>query len=136
MSTADELAQELYAVRSEIIGLRLREQDLEDRLAAEMPEKRLEIPGLGVFERHTSASRKKWQHDDLRREVVKRTERIVTENGEIESEAEAQVRTLFECMTPSYWRVGALKALDIDPSEFCETAWGRQTVQFTGAFER
>jgi hypothetical protein len=136
MATAEELATELYAIRSEIASLKLREQDVEDRLAAEMPEKRLEIPEIGVFERRTAVSRKQWQHDDLRREVIKHTERIVTEDGEIESEAEAQVRTLFECMAPSYWRVGALKSLGIDPSDYCETAWGRQTVQFIGELDR
>jgi hypothetical protein len=136
MATATELATELYAIRSEIAALKLREQDVEDRLAAEMPEKRLEVPEIGVFERRTASSRKQWQHDDLRREVVKHAERIVTEDGEIESEAEAQIRTLFDCMAPSYWRVGALRTLGIDAGEYCETTWGRQTVQFIGELER
>jgi hypothetical protein len=136
MATATELATELHSIRSQIANLKLREQDVEDRLAAEMEDKRLEVPSLGVFERHTSSSRKQWQHDDLRREVVKHAERIVTEDGEIESEAEAHVRTLFDCMAPSYWRVGALRGLGIDASEYCETTWGRQTVQFIGELER
>jgi hypothetical protein len=50
MATATELAAELHSIRSEIAALKLREQDVEDRLAAEMPEKRLEVPGLGVFD--------------------------------------------------------------------------------------
>jgi hypothetical protein len=136
MATAQDLATELYAIRSEIASLKLREQDVEDRLAAEMPEKRLEIPEIGVFERRTAVSRKQWDHDSLRREVVKNTERIVTEDGEIESEAEAQVRTLFECMSPGYWRLGALRGIGVDPSDYCETVWGRQTVQFIGELER
>jgi hypothetical protein len=135
MATATELAEELHALRSQIAALKLREQDVEDRLAAEMEDKRFEVPGLGVFERRTATSRKQWQHDDLRREVVKHVERIVTQDGEIESEAEAQVRTLFECMAPSYWRVGALRSLGIDASEYCETTWGRQTVQFIGELD-
>jgi hypothetical protein len=135
MATAEELATELYAVRSEIAALKLREQDVEDRLAAEMPEKRLEVPEIGVFERRTASSRKQWQHDDLRREVVKHADRIVTEDGEIESEAEAQVRTIFDCMAPSYWRVGALRGLGIDAGEYCETTWGRQAVQFIGELD-
>jgi hypothetical protein len=60
----------------------------------------------------------------------------VTDDGEIESEAEAHVRTLFECMAPSYWRVGALRSLGIDANEYCETTWGRQTIQFIGELGR
>jgi hypothetical protein len=58
MATDTEIATELYAVRSEIAALLLREGDLADRLSAEMESDKLEVEGIGVFERRRKADRK------------------------------------------------------------------------------
>ena len=136
MSTAVELAQLLHEVRSKIAELRLREGEIVDALAAEMPENRLEVPELGVFERRRKADRKSWDHEGLRRELWKRAECSVDhETGEIESEAEAQVRTIFECARPE-WRTTALRKYGIDPNEYAEVTYDGYSIQSTGELER
>jgi hypothetical protein len=133
MATAPEIATQLHAVRSQIAALRLQEGELVDRLAAEMTEDRLEIPDLGVFERRRKADRKAWDHEGLRRELWKRAEcNVDPETGEIESEAEAQVRTIFECARTE-WRTTALRKYGIDPNEYAEVTYGGYSIQFTGA---
>jgi hypothetical protein len=135
MATAPEIASELHAVRSQIAALRLREGELVDELAAEMTEDRLEVPELGVFERRRKADRKAWDHEGIRRELWKRAECSVDhETGEIESEAEAQVRTVFECARPE-WRTTALRKYGIDPNEYAEVTYGGYSIQFTGALD-
>jgi hypothetical protein len=132
---ANELAQELHAVPSQIADLRLREGELVDDLAAEMERDRLEVPELGVFERRRKTDRKAWDHEGLRRELWKRAEcNVDPETGEIETEAEAQVRTIFECARTE-WRTTALRKYGIRPDEFCETTYGGYSIQFTGALD-
>jgi hypothetical protein len=142
MATATEIAQELYAIRSQIASLKLREGDLVDRLAAEMTEDRLELEGVGVFERRRKADRKSWNHDELRSELMRavrdgRAKRVDSETGEIlnEDPTEQAFRVIFDCARPE-WRVRPLRALDVDPDEYCQTTYGGWTIQLHGALEQ
>jgi hypothetical protein len=142
MATATEIASELYAVRSQIAGLRLREGELADRLAAEMTDDRLELEGVGVFERRRKADRKQWKHDELRSELIRavrdgRAKNVDAETGEIldEDPTEQAFRVIFDCARPE-WRVRPLKALQIDPDEFCATTYGGYSIQLHGELER
>ncbi|MFL6047897.1 MAG: hypothetical protein ACJ72M_22650 [Propionibacteriaceae bacterium] len=130
MATAEELGTELDAVCDEIENLKRRRDDLIDRMAAVMTEDLFRIEALGkTFKRRRKADRKHWQTDELRSEVWKRTQRRVDlETGELESEAEAQVRTLTECARLE-WRLNPLRELGIDPDEFCEVTRGGWTIQ-------
>jgi hypothetical protein len=126
MATSTEIATELYAIRSQIASLKLREGELVDRLAAEMTEDRLELEGVGVFERRRKADRKSWNHDELRSELMRavrdgRAKRIDSETGEIidEDPTEQAFRVIFDCARPE-WRVRPLKALQIDPDEYAQ----------------
>jgi hypothetical protein len=142
MATATEIAQELYATRSQIASLRLREGELVDRLAAEMTEDRLELEGVGVFERRRKADRKQWNHDELRSELMRavrdgRTKRVDQETGEIvdEDPTEQAFRVIFDCARPE-WRVRPLKALQIDPDEYAQVTYGGYSIQLHGELER
>jgi hypothetical protein len=142
MATATEIASELYAVRSQIAGLRLREGELADRLAAEMTEDRLELEGVGVFERRRKADGKQWNHDELKSELLRavrdgRAKRVDQGTGEIldEDPTEQAFRVIFDCARPE-WRVRPLKALQIDPDEFCATTYGGYSIQLHGELER
>jgi hypothetical protein len=142
MATAAEIAQELYAIRSQIASLRLREGELVDRLAAEMTEDRLELEGVGVFERRRKADRKQWNHDELRSELMRavrdgRGKRVDSETGEIidEDPTEQAFRVVFDCARPE-WRVRPLKALQIDPDEYATTTYGGYSIQIHGELER
>jgi hypothetical protein len=142
MATATEIAQELYAIRSQIASLRLREGELVDRLAAEMTEDRLELEGVGVFERRRKADRKQWNHDELRSELMRavregRAKRVDAETGEIidEDPTEQAFRVIFDCARPE-WRVRPLKALQIDPNEYAQVTYGGYSIQIHGELER
>jgi len=143
MATAQEIAQELYATRSQIASLRLREGELVDRLAAEMETDRLELEGVGVFERRRKADRKQWDHESLRSELLRKVRTLEPQKtmdlatGEIifEDPTEQAFRVIFDCARPE-WRVRPLRALDIDPDEFAQTTYGGYSIQFTGELER
>ena len=143
MATATEIATELYAVRSEIAALRLREGDLVDRLAAEMETDRLELEGIGVFERRRKADRKSWDHESLRSELLRKVRTLEPQKtmdlatGEIifEDATEQAFRVIFDCARPE-WRVRPLRVLDIDPDEYAQTTYGGYSIQIHGELER
>jgi hypothetical protein len=142
MATATEIATELYAVRSQIAALRLREGDLADRLSAEMESDKLEVEGIGVFERRRKADRKSWNHDELRSELMRavrdgRAKRVDQETGEIldEDPTEQAFRVIFDCARPE-WRVRPLKALQIDPDEYAQVTYGGFSIQIHGELDR
>jgi hypothetical protein len=143
MATATEIAKELYAIRSQIASLRLREGELVERLAAEMTEDRLELEGVGVFERRRKADRKQWDHESLRSELLRKVRTLEPQKtmdlatGEVfqEDPTEQAFRIIFECARPD-WRVRPLKALEIDPDEYCSTTYGGYSVQIHGELER
>jgi hypothetical protein len=143
MATATEIATELYAVRSEIAALRLREGELVDRLAAEMETDRLELEDIGVFERRRKADRKSWDHESLRSELLRKVRSLEPQKtmdlatGEVfqEDPTEQAFRIIFDCARPD-WRVRPLLALDIDPDEFAQTTYGGYSIQIHGELER
>jgi hypothetical protein len=142
MATSTEIATELHAIRSQIASLKLREGELVDRLAAEMTEDRLELEGVGVFERRRKADRKQWQHDELKSELIRavrdgRAKRVDAETGEIidEDPTEQAFRVIFDCARPE-WRVRPLKALQIDPDEYAQVTYGGYSIQIHGELER
>jgi hypothetical protein len=107
-------------------------------LADVMPDQRLEIPEIGVFERHKGKDRKAWKHDELYSRLLRiiragGAKQIDQKTGEIvdEDATEQAFRVLAECARPE-WRVTALRKLDLDPDEYCEVKPGRVSVQFIG----
>jgi hypothetical protein len=143
MATAQEIATELYAVRSEIAALRLRDSDLVDRLSAEMETDRLEVEGVGVFERRRKADRKAWDHEAVQSALLRKVrtmepgKSVDLATGEVTQEdpTEQAFRVIFECARPE-WRVRSLRSYDISADEFCQTTYGGYSIQFTGELER
>jgi hypothetical protein len=136
IGTAD--VEDLAAMFLSLVDSKARIADaarnVEEALAAVMP-KRLELPDLPVMERRTGKDRKKWESEQLLSRVV----RIALDpeaTGEIPTDAmvavDRVVSTIRDVMpvTPSLgWRVTALRALDLDPDEWCHVEPGRVTVQ-------
>lgn len=81
-------------------------------------------------------NRTAWQHDDLAWAVC-RPLCVDTTTGEINPEARQlvdQVRSrLLDAAAVSYWRVGILRQLDVNPEDFCTSEPGRKTCQVTPA---
>jgi hypothetical protein len=91
--------------------------DLADRIARLMPERSMVLAGK-MRVRHQRVARRNWKHDDLLRVVIdSRTVDLTT--GEVESPVSVlrRVYGLFGYQA----RVKALRDLDIDVDDFCET---------------
>lgn len=92
--------------------------------------KRIVLEGRWAAERYRTADRKEWDHDGLTRAVVDRA--LITPDGEIleMTPAAYAVRDALTAAARPSWRVTALKAMDIDPDDYCHKQRGRTSVQF------
>ena len=77
---------------------------------------------LFSIETKTGAPRKKWDHDMLAVLVAKKITdtAIDMDTGEVTKTPQQMIRELLDYAAPSYWRVGALRELGIDPDEYCD----------------
>lgn len=132
----DGMCQLLQLLRIAAAQMRWAIDGLEDEIVKVMPGKQVEVAGLGVVEMKTGASRKAWDKDALVSRLVSRIgddpEAFVdVETGEFLPPAEVAdrvIKAFLLAATPS-WKVTGLRAFMIDPDEYCETTWGRKTIQ-------
>lgn len=130
----ESIAIVLAAIRRARADLAEFADEVEKALLAVMGERNLEVPGVGLVEVKKATRRTKWQNHDLMVRVVARAldERAVDETtGEYESEGAAVARVLEECARPS-WRLGPLRALGLDPDEWCEVDEGTWSIKMPG----
>lgn len=101
-------------------ALALAKDSLADKIGQSMTDKRYVAHGCTVEKNRVSPRRTNWDHDALLRLVV--DSRVVNEEtGEIESALDV-LRKVYPLKGYNA-RVTALRALNIDPDEFCETEW-------------
>ncbi len=129
-----ELAHMLVDLDDIRLRIALALQVLEDALIATMTTKTLEIEGLPVLEQRGGKARKAWQSDELLPFVVRKAlvSRAPNANVDTVNSVYAVVDEISKAVpfTGSLgWRVTALKAMGIDPDEFCESSPSRRTVQ-------
>jgi hypothetical protein len=129
----------LAQVRTQRIRLATIEASLESLAARRMRAEhrdRVELPGVGLFERRGGVDRKDWDHRGVASRVV-RTLLVDPTTGEAAPEEYRDFayllrdRLLEACRTE--WRTTALRKLGVDPDEFCTKTPGRTTIQFTPA---
>jgi len=111
----DELIEAWQAATNLRRDLLLVIDQLATAIGNRMTERRYTAPGITV-ERARLTSRTQWATDDLLR-VVLDTRVVDTDTGEIAGPLDL-VRRVWNLGTP---RTGALRALEIDPDEFCTT---------------
>lgn len=75
----------------------------------------------GTVEIKRGTPRKSWDHDALISLVSKRVvdRSVDLDTGEVSGSPRDMIELALKCAGVSYWKVGALKDLHIDPSEFC-----------------
>lgn len=132
--TAGPLVWLLDTIRAERAALATFADRVERDLLAVMGDRKIVVPGIGEVAARKSIKRTKWQNHDLYVRVVARAldeRKLDEETGEYESEGSAVARVLEECARPS-WRLAPLRALGIDPDEWCETDEGAWSVQLPG----
>lgn len=141
---ADTLRQEL-AERGDytqllhaMLGLRAIKADLdtllrevENDVTRLLPEKKMAIDNVGQVERRTSITRK-WESESLLTSILKET-LTDKETGELSPQILARVDAVLKAALPLTaslgWRVTGLQAIGIDPDEYCDKTFGRQTIQ-------
>jgi hypothetical protein len=129
-----DYTQLLYAMQ----GLRAIKADLdtllrevENDVARLLPEKKMAIDNIGQVERRTSITRK-WESESLLTSILKET-LTDKETGELSPQVLARVDAVLKAALPLTgslgWRITGLQAIGIDPDEYCDKTFGRQTIQ-------
>lgn len=122
---AEHLARQLFNLRAQIEVFKRKAGEVEEALVDAMTDKKLDVDGI-VFERKQKKDRKQWQHAELQSALIAKVraslphEHIDPATGEIVEEDDiARTARVFTATANPAWRVGALKAIDIDADEFC-----------------
>lgn len=121
------LAVVLAAVREARAGLAEFAAEVERVLLAEMGEKAIEVEGLGLVEAKRSVRRTGWDHETLIPHVVAR---LADEPGVFFDPDDATLlpyatighnvaRRLKECISFGAGKVTGLRAIGLDPDEYC-----------------
>jgi len=77
-----------------------------------------------TIEIKSGSSRKAWDHQSLARDVAQRIyeSSIDMDTGEVHKNPREMMEEMLKYGAVSYWRVTALKDLNIDPDEYCEVS--------------
>lgn len=122
--TKRELAQaviDLYRLRdtlslvySELSGALLQQMERNELIA---------LADDSVIERAENKSRKAWQHEPLAKTVAHRIESqsMDWETGEVLLTPTQMITALLDYAHVDYWRVKALKAIDLDADAYCDS---------------
>jgi len=80
-----------------------------------------EVSSGATVEIKRGSPRKSWDHDSIIRTVSKRVVdmSVDLETGEVVSSPRDMIEYALKCAGVSYWKIGSLKELSIDPSEYC-----------------
>lgn len=124
----DVLAHVLVTIRDLRGRLAELAADVEQSLARKMPDKILDVPDVGRFERKVSRRRSQWDHDALVAAVIARIVDdpdvwVNAETGELHPLAERATRIaarLRDCISFGAGKVTGLRALGLQPDEYCQ----------------
>lgn len=75
-----------------------------------------------TIEKKTAADRKKWRHPELATRVAERLSEMSVDmdTGEVVMSAQDMVVKLLDYAAVSYWRVGKLGEIGVNPDSYCE----------------
>jgi hypothetical protein len=81
-------------------------------------------------ERKMSSSRSGWQHKDLARDVIGRIEESSVDmgTGEVVMTPTEMVLKMMDYCQPSYWRVGELNKIGLNPDNYCSGSESKISV--------
>jgi hypothetical protein len=82
----------------------------------------IETASGATIEKKGAADRKKWNHEELASRVAERLSEMAVDmdTGEIVMTPSQMVQKLLDYAAVSYWRVGKLGELGINPDSYCE----------------
>ena len=126
----ESLTRGLVAFREMKANLDVLLRAIEDDVAANLPDKKTVLPGIGTIERRSTTSRK-WDSDNLLQHLASRTVQP-NDDGVVTSKQLFEFIQLLRAALPftasTGWRVTALRDNGIDVEDFSDTTYGRQTI--------
>jgi len=124
------LTRGLAAFRDMKANLDVLIRAIEDDVAANLPDKKVVLDGVGMIERRSTTSRK-WESENLLQHLASRTVQP-DGNGMVTSAQLFEFIQLLRAALPftasTGWRVTALRDNGIDVDNFSDTTYGRQTI--------
>jgi hypothetical protein len=136
LTSSDDLPEMLLGlgVLDQLLGhLRDTRSVLNDRIAKTMSDDTAEFPG-GVAERRWGKPRTQWRNDELSSHVsrlVADRHAVNPSTGELDTELDGLLLAAVEdyaVLARPAWRTRNLRALGVDPDEWCHTEPARATV--------
>ena len=130
----DSLAHGLHALRRLKRDLAMLESAVEADVAKLMPQPTVEFDGF-VAQRRRGTDRKAWQSEQLLDQVLLRaahdpeTGEVIDDPYLLRDRVSELVRMTLPVVPSTGWRVTGLKALGLDPEDWCESSPGRTSVQ-------
>lgn len=124
----DDLVRLLVAIRDERASLASFAADVQTDLFAHADEKRFVVPGLGEVEIKKSTKRTGWRHDEMLPAVIAR---VMDEHETLYDPETAELlpyvqighnltARLRECVSFGGGKVTGLRAIGLQPDEFCK----------------
>ena len=133
-----EVDRSADALATLLLELNLAKRDLSivyDSLSTELGRtmEGNQILGLrdnATVERKMSSSRSGWQHKDLARDVIDRIEQSSVDmgTGEVVLSGVEMVLKMLDFVQPSYWRVGELNKIGLNPDNYCAASESKISI--------
>jgi hypothetical protein len=124
------LARGLAALRTLSQDLRTLARSVEDDVARLVPERRTEVPGLGVLERRKATDRKAWRWAEVLNDSLPI---LLERNHGSVMDALGELIQMLPLNASTGPRLAVFRDdLGLDPQEYAECTPGRQTIQIIG----
>lgn len=119
-SEVQELKREIGLVFTEA------EQALAERIGSHI----ITLPSGRVVERKQGGDRKSWDHKLLASDVADRLLQasIDMDTGEVSIDPKQLMVRMLDYAAPSYWRVGELSKIGLNPDRYCEKSEGKASI--------
>lgn len=126
----ETLAVGLARLRVLSQDLRTLARSVEDDIARLMPERRVEVPGVGVLERRKATDRKNWRWAEVLNDALPAC--LERNDGSV-MDAFGELIQMLPLNASTGPRLAVFRdQLGFDPAEYAECTPGRQTVQIIG----
>lgn len=132
---AEEVAEIIDLLEDIKNDLKFVRSDIEKTFITIMGDTYQVESGGHVFSVSSSAPRKAWDHESLKKAVVERLSQLAInqQTGEVELTPAQAVDRVLEYAHVDYWRSKQLKELDLNPDMFCTVGEEKLTVRIERA---
>ena len=104
--------------------------DMAHIIAERMPESMIFLSDGTEVERKQSADRKAWDHKGLAEVVANKISQMAVDmdTGEVTLTPNEMMVKMLDYAAPSYWRVGELGKIGVNPNQYCEVSEGKTSI--------